>query len=505
MRINFRPTIVLTSFIVALMLVGLSCTSKSGKVFIEGKTDYAGTSDWYFSKKPLHYKYADKIRFPVNPDEKGRFSERIAVDSAQIIELNIGDASYPIWAQPNKALSLDIERSLFPVDVKVNGYPADWDQALNTYLEYERDWKKRASDLRRSFLDGEDNRLITLYKERYQQAGKLLDDTPFKALYFKDIGEYLVKRLEWLFYLRRSGRSEVVDYDAYRKEVLSEAKQLNFFTFKSLWAQRAGIRDFTNAWANTFGVKQRLEEEYDQELIKYDVKRLGYATLDSARTAVLDYIEQPKALAYARLFLIAERMETISLKKADPSYRDYIQQYEEKYPGFTAFLRNFHHDMERVSPGKPAIPFELPDPQGQMHRMEEYQGKYVLLDFWASWCIPCLNEFPHMKELYENYSRDQFQIVGISIEKDSLQWRSAIKRFELPWVQLYAGEEFNHPLWNAYEGGGIPFYVLIDPEGNILRYNDIRPSFNLPKLLDSLINRQTANITPDRQPATSSQ
>src|SRR5699024_5131019 len=145
-------------------------------------------------------------------------------------------------------------------------------------------------------------------------------------------------------------------------------------------------------------------------------------------------------------------------------------------------------------PGQPAIPFALPNAQGEIVRLKDYRGKYVLLDFWASWCIPCLNEFPHMEKLYERYSHGDFEILAISIEKDSLRWRQSLRQFLNPFPQLSGGEGFRQPTFSRYRGSGIPFYILVDPNGRIRRYNDVLPSFNLPSVLDSLITTNKSSL-----------
>jgi thiol-disulfide isomerase/thioredoxin len=342
---------------------------------------------------------------------------------------------------------------------------------------------KKAESQLPSFREGDSTDIIARYKDRYKLAQRYFQNTPFSPLYHKAMGEYLVKRLEELKYQRQK---RDINPEKVRQQILSEAKNLNFFSFESLYAQRAGIRDFTNAFANTFGVTDSLEQKYAQELNPYDVKRLGYQTLDSARTSVLSYIDERKALAYAKMHLIAERIGEMPLEVAKPSYKKFLDNFSD-YPEYTSFLQNFYNQIERVSPGQPAISFSIPNQKGEIVKMEDFKGKYVLLDFWASWCIPCLDEFPHMKDLYNNYSRDNFEIAAISIEKDSLRWRQTINRFENPWPQLYAGEGFQQETFQKYRGGGIPFYILVGPQGKIIRYNDIRPSFNLPAVLDSLI------------------
>lgn len=102
-------------------------------------------------------------------------------------------------------------------------------------------------------------------------------------------------------------------------------------------------------------------------------------------------------------------------------------------------------------------------------------------------CQPCLEEFSYMRDIYNSYKREELEIIGISTEVERSVWIQDIERFDNPWVQLYGGNGFNQETFKAYKGGGIPFYILIDPEGNIVRYNDMRPSFNFTEVLDSLL------------------
>jgi thiol-disulfide isomerase/thioredoxin len=467
-----------------ILFLAFGC-SKSNTIEISGSIDYTGSADIYIAKQPVHYKYSEKIRFPVNVTQNGTFILSVPVDSTQIVEFNINDTSYPIVAQPGSSLDIQIHRAQFPDSVIVNGYPEPWDTLFSDYWDQEQAFLRKISSQLPAFREGDSTDVITLYKERSQLARKYFQDTPLIDLYYKAMGEYLVKRLENITYRRDQPG---FNPENERQEILNEAKNLNFFTYESLHAQRAGIRDFTNDFANTFGVEDSLEKEYGQDLISYDVKRLGYQTLDSARTSVLNHIEGRRAKAYAKVHLIAERIGEMPLEVATPSYNQFLNEYSD-FPGYTSFLQSFYEEIKQVTPGQPAIPFSLPNKNGQIVQMKDFLGKYVLLDFWARWCIPCLDEFPHMNEIYNNYSRDQFEIVAISIEDDSLRWRQALQEFQNPWPQLYGGNSFQQETFRAYRGGGIPFYILVDPEGNIVRYNDARPSFNLPQILDSLITQ----------------
>lgn len=470
------------------LVFNLGCQNQP-ETTISGSIDYIGSADIYFEKQPLHYKYSEKKHFRVSPSDDSNFSLTIPTDSTQIINLNINDVSYPVVASPGYTLDIHVARAHFPDSVSVAGYPENWDKIYSTYLNQEERIQQKISSALTAFRAAEPNNLLELYKRRIELAKKHLENTPLEVYYYRAVGEYLVKRLQNIRY--RRNQPEFAPEEE-RAEVINKAKEYKFFSFESLHAQRAGIRDFTHDFANTFGVERRLEEKYGKDLMPYDVKRLGYETLDSARVSVLDHIDDRRAKAYAKMHLIAERIGEMPLDTATPSYKAFLREYDD-FPEYAGFLKTFYEQRKRVSPGQPAIPFTIPDKNGQIVKMEEFRGKYVLLDFWASWCIPCLDEFPYMKELYKKYSREDFEIVAISIGEDSLRWRQSLERFRNPWPQLYAGNGFQQETFTTYRGGGIPFYILINPEGNIERYNDIRPSFNLDNVLDSLINQKPIN------------
>ena len=129
--------------------------------------------------------------------------------------------------------------------------------------------------------------------------------------------------------------------------------------------------------------------------------------------------------------------------------------------------------------------FTLENDKGEKITMESLKGSYVFLDFWASWCGPCIAEFPHVKTAYEKHGkRLNFKIVGISIDKNKKAWESALAKYELPWLQLLDGQGAASVSENMLHVKSIPSTFLIDPQGRIIQ-KDLRGE-ELNKFLDNL-------------------
>lgn len=126
--------------------------------------------------------------------------------------------------------------------------------------------------------------------------------------------------------------------------------------------------------------------------------------------------------------------------------------------------------------GQPAPWTVLPTEQNIPLSLNSYKGKYVLLDFWASWCGPCLQNLPAVKELYNTWHTGNFDIVGISLDDDKQKWTDAIKKHNLSWVQASDLKGWKNAVAMLYDIRSIPQYILIDPSGKIIaNSNDIAP------------------------------
>ncbi|WP_179413514.1 TlpA family protein disulfide reductase [Mucilaginibacter sp. E4BP6] len=134
--------------------------------------------------------------------------------------------------------------------------------------------------------------------------------------------------------------------------------------------------------------------------------------------------------------------------------------------------------------GSMASDFETNDINGKLLNLKSFRGKYVLLDFWASWCIPCRKSNPHLITLYHKYNTKGFDIIGISDDDQrQLQWKNAVKQDNTDlWHQVLRGaaatadkQGVTNPddLHHLYNIQSLPVKILIDPSGKIIgRYGD---------------------------------
>lgn len=115
----------------------------------------------------------------------------------------------------------------------------------------------------------------------------------------------------------------------------------------------------------------------------------------------------------------------------------------------------------------PAPDFTLKNMMGEPVSLSSFQGEWVVLDFWGSWCRYCIQGIPSMKEAYTKYHPKGLEIIGIDCNETETAWLEALGKYELPWINVYNPDGRNSIVTQEYQIQGYPTKIIINPEGYI--------------------------------------
>ena len=180
------------------------------------------------------------------------------------------------------------------------------------------------------------------------------------------------------------------------------------------------------------------------------------------------------AQGFAKAYSINYMLNFGNFDDAEELYEQFIA--ENRWQDLSDVLTKSYNNALRVKPGNEAPEFTLTDINGDEVSLSDFRGKVVYLDFWASWCGPCMREVPYAKELKKRFEGEEDLIfLYVSVDEDESAWRRTIEEREIQGVHLRV-HGMQHEIAQAYNVRGVPSFFIIDRDGIIHDNNPSRPS-----------------------------
>ncbi|MCK4666119.1 redoxin domain-containing protein [Candidatus Dependentiae bacterium] len=190
-----------------------------------------------------------------------------------------------------------------------------------------------------------------------------------------------------------------------------------------------------------------------------------------------------------KIMIVEQKLKAAYSKDLEEKLVKDIEEFNKKYPDSKA--KSYLDGIKRTLTlriGSPILEYETKDIKGVAFSFKKYKGKVLLLDFWATWCAPCVHEMPNVLATYNKFHKKGFDIIGVSFDSDLKKMKEFIIKEKMSWCQIADGKGWNSEFGKFYNIRSIPSTYLIDRKG-VIRYMNLRGK-ELEEAVDKLIKEK---------------
>ena len=389
--------------------------------------------------------------------DEGTFVDTVDVKESSYV---IYDGKNPVflYLEPGYNLNISYDAKDFDKSISINGKGSE----ISNYLIAKRKTEKELfGSAQETYSLGEVDYKNKI-REIQEAQNKLLMDSKGVSNDYKEKEQRNLK----YFYLNR-----LRDFEAAHKYF---TKDESFTVSDGFLSEMDGF-DYNNEidfeFSNAY--KSILNNYYNTEAISLAATESIDRDVAFIKT-VKDI--QSETIKNGLLFDFANSNITYS-KDLESFYKSFIENSTNEKNNTT--ITEKYNKLVGLKAGRPSPQFKnYENYKGGTTSLEDLKGKYVYIDVWATWCGPCIAEIPSLKKVEKEFHGKNIEFVSISIDKasDHKKWETMVAAKELSGIQLFADNDWNSGFVKDYQINGIPRFILIDPDGNIVNSNAPRPS-----------------------------
>ncbi len=241
------------------------------------------------------------------------------------------------------------------------------------------------------------------------------------------------------------------------------------------------LREFVDSLSNTQQKLGNMQYELQNVIQGDSLRNLQQAAMTNMVTAFKTYVKKVAMEDKSPMVsMFATSINTgADATENEAMYNNLLKRFP-KHTGIQTIVKQYRESVaaapQAPKQNTPAIgtmapDITMPDVNGNNFSLSSLKGKYVLVDFWASWCGPCRGENPNVVAAYNKYKNKNFTILGVSLDKTKDAWLEAIKKDGLTWTHISDLKFWDSEAVGLYGFNGIPYNVLLDPTGKIIADN----------------------------------